>query len=338
MVRLSFAFLLLSAIQAGAFVPSQSSTKSATTLQANFFEQLTKPSTPKVAVPEDFVIPEPRPLAIAEGTDIGKFLSAAAALAARLGTGAFVLGWQIDDLNYQGEGYSLKLGPLSLRDSSSILTEAPRPDKPLILYAYDASPYCKIVRETLNLLDLTFEYRPCPGARQGKFSQEMLQKTGRQTVPFLVDPNTNVELFESADIINYLVETYGPSPDSFDRKALWPITTQGFAVGTATTAAILLDMPGARRQANARPDNEDMQSLEVWAYECSPFCRPVFDKLCSLSLPHRVVSCSRGSANRDKLFQKTGRFQVPYLVDPNTGVEMYESNAIVDYLEKTYTV
>ena len=38
------------------------------------------------------------------------------------------------------------------------------------------------------------------------------------------------------------------------------------------------------------------------------------------------------------MIEKTGRFQVPFLVDPNTGIEMYESNEIVDYLESVYTV
>jgi glutathione S-transferase len=333
--------LVLVTFRTAAFAPSHQHSRITfrTRLHLNFLEQLSgKTAFPKVAVPDNFVIPEPRPLALAEGTDIGKMLSSSVALAVRLGTGALVLGWQMDDVNYQGEDYSLKLGPISLRDGSSIMQKAPRPQKPLILYAYDASPYCKLVRETLNLLDLTYEYRPCPGARQGKFSLEMLQKTGRQTVPFLIDPNTKSEMFESTDIINYLIETYGPPADSFDRKALWPITTKEFAVSTATTAAILLGMPGARRQGNARPDNEDMQSIQVWAYECSPFCRPVFDKLCSLCLKHTVISCSRGSVNRDKLFAKTGRFQVPYLVDPNTGVEMFESTAIVNYLENVYTV
>jgi hypothetical protein len=30
----------------------------------------------------------------------------------------------------------------------------------------------------------------------------------------------------------------------------------------------------------------------------------------------------------------TGRFQVPFLVDPNTGVEMFEGPEIIDYLEQ----
>jgi glutathione S-transferase len=329
--------------QVVSFAPSQHGSiptvHTSSTLSANFLDKIiTTVSSPKVSAPKDFVLPEPRPLSITEGTDIGKLASSAAALAVRLGTSATVLGWKVDDLNYQGEGYSLKLGPLSLRDSSSALADAPRPQKAITLYGYDASPYCKIVRETLNLLDLTYEYRPCPGARQGKFSQDMLQSTGRQTVPYLIDPNTNTKMFDSNKIIEYLVSTYGPAAGTFDQKALWPITTTNFAISTATTAASLLKMPGARRQSNARPDNEQMQSLEVWAYECSPFCRPVFEKMCSLCLPHRIVSCSRGSANRDVLFSKTGRFQVPYLVDPNTGVEMFESTAIVDYLDKVYTV
>jgi len=344
MKLLSLLLLLASSgFQTGAFSPPQqqlqiSSRSERTSLQAGIFDQFSKVSRPKVSVPEDFEIPEPQPLTVTEGTDLGKLAASSAALAVRLGTGAFVLGWQVDSLNYQGDGYSLKLGPISLRDSSSILSDVSRPKTNLILYAYDASPYCKIVRETLNLLDLTYEYRPCPGARQGKFSQQMLEKTGRQTLPYLEDPNTGVAMFESADIVKYLVKTYGPPSDSFDRKALWPIEFQSFSVFTSTLAAIIMGMPGSQRQADARPDNEDMQSLELWAYECSPFCRPVFDKLCSLCLPHRVVSCSRGSPNRDKLIDKNGRFQVPYLIDPNTGVELFESLAIVDYLEKVYTV
>jgi glutathione S-transferase len=38
----------------------------------------------------------------------------------------------------------------------------------------------------------------------------MLQQTGRQTVPYLVDTNTNQDLFESNVIIEYPLQTYGP--------------------------------------------------------------------------------------------------------------------------------
>ncbi|KAL7549757.1 hypothetical protein ACHAWF_013023 [Thalassiosira exigua] len=312
---------------------------------SDFFDNLlTKadpaPSTPKVEVPPDFVVPEPRPLTLTRPEDLPSVLKSAAALGVRLATGAFVLGWKVDDLfSPEDDGkYALRLGPFSLRDSSSVLGDAPRPERPLILYEYAASPFAKRVRETINLLDLTVEYRPCPGARGGKFSQDLLERTGLQTVPYLIDPNTGVEMFESSDQIEYLLETYGPREGNFDRKALWPITFEGFSIFTSTLAAVLRDMPAARRQPDARPDNEQMKPLELWGYECSPFVMPVREKLGSLTLPHLMVSCARGSANRDLLVERTGRFQVPFLFDPNTGVEMFEGPEICEYLDAVFTV
>ena len=37
-----------------------------------------------------------------------------------------------------------------------------------------------------------------------------------------------------------------------------------------------------------------------------------------------------------ELLDKRGHFQVPYLEDPNAGVYLFESSAIVKYLEDTY--
>ena len=38
------------------------------------------------------------------------------------------------------------------------------------------------------------------------------------------------------------------------------------------------------------------------------------------------------------MIEKTGRFQVPFLEDPNTGIEMFESADIVEYVENTYAL
>ena len=355
---LQLGLILLVVSRTIAFSPNSLSTKqglsslssSSSILRANIFEDflsgVSKPTkttkTPQVTIPKDFQIPEPKPLTITDDTDLIDFIKSSIAFALRLGTGAFTLGWKIDSIFYNGddEKYRLKLlGPLlSIRDSSSVLSEAlSRPEKPLILYEYDGSPYCKRVREMINLLDLNVEYRPCPGARQSQFSNQLYERTGKRTVPYLIDPNTGTEMFESNDQIEYLLQTYGPPADLFDRKALWPITFEAFSIVTSTLVAIIRDMPSSKRQTNARPDNEDMIPIEIWGYESSPFVRPVREKLCSLCLPHIMISCSRGSANRDKMTQKTGRFQVPYIVDPNTGIEMFESNEIVKYLDTVYT-
>jgi len=101
-------------------------------------------------------------------------------------------------------------------------------------------------------------------------------------------------------------------------------------VGTARALRVL--------DVRARPDTTSMRPLELWGYEASPFVRPVRERLVELALPHTLVCCARGSANRDRMVKRTGRFQVPFLADPNTGVELFESSAIVEYLNEVYTL
>lgn len=265
-------------------------------------------------------------------------LGGSAGLALRLASGVFVLGWKVESVlkEVPADKYSLKLGPFTVRDVSSVLAKAARPEQPIVLYQYEPSPYCRKVREVCALLDLEVLYKPCPGASSG-FSDEMFEKTGRRTVPYMEDPNTGVGMFESEDQIDYLLEKYGPPAEDYDSKALWTFRGR-FAFFTAAFAAVARGLKGKNIQENARPDNKEMQPLELWGYEPSPFVKPVREKMDTLSLPHVMVNCSRGSVNRDRMIAKTGRFQVPYLVDPNTGIEMYESCEIVEYLEEVYTV
>ncbi|KAL7520748.1 hypothetical protein ACHAWX_005458 [Stephanocyclus meneghinianus] len=317
-------------------------------LQLNFgdnpFDRLFKKNFarnewPKVTAPPNFIPPEPKPNVLTESADFGGFLTAAAALAIRLGTGAFVLGWKIDtlaasELNKEGKKqYFLKLGPIKLRDSSSVLDPSLQPTETLVLYANDSSPYCKRVHEMMNLLDITYESRPCFEANRNAWGV-----SSDRPLPYLFDPKSDATVFGDDAIINFLLDRYGPPPSTFDRKALWPIEFKAFSVITSQLVSLIRGNPTVTQQANARPDNEQMKPLELWGYECSPFVRPVKDKLGALGLPHRIVSCSRGSNNRDKMVEKTGRFQVPFLVDENTGVEMFEGPEIVAYLEAVYTV
>ena len=308
------------------------------------FLYLTAVGLAPVAPPKNFVAPTPKPLSMTRPEEqIPGLLTGGAALAVRLATGVFTLGWspklvKAEEIGIEKGIYGFPLGPFAFRDTSSLLADAPRPDQPLVLYEYEGSPFCRKVREAALLLDIPIENRPCPGARAG-FAKELQERTGRMTVPYMVDPNKDgVEMFESDDIIEYMLDTYGPSRDAYDPKALWPLRG-GFALITATIATILRGNAGSSRQENARPDNTEMQPLELWGYEPSPFVRPVREKLESLCLKHVVVPTPRGSANRDRLIARTGKqFQVPYLVDPNTGVELFESPDIIDYLEEVYTV
>ncbi len=317
------------ALLVNGFLPTTTTTNTCRQSSLNLFADLfpKQQQQPRVQAPPNFVPPEPKPLAITEGTDFKEFATASAGLALRLATGAFVLGWKVDSLFFEDESrYALKLGPIRLRDSSSVLEGAARPSDTLVLYDRESCPSCKRVREMLNLLDITFEVRPCFEDMDTDYP-----------VPFLVDPNVDITIVGDDDIIEHLLEKYGPNPDLFDRKALWPIEFKAFAITTAQIASDLRGNPGRTQQSNARPDNDMMKPIEIWSYECSPFVRPVKEKLAALGLPHRVVSCSRGSKNRDAMVERTGRFQVPFIVDENTGIEMFEGPEIVNYLEAVYT-
>ncbi len=281
---------------------------------------------PKVQAPSNFIAPEPRPLTITKSTNLGGLLSSSAGLAIRLATGAFVLGWKVDTIFAPEDGkYALQLGPFRIRDSSSILDRAAPPKETIILYDNESSPTCKRVREMMNLLDITYECRPVFGSEIDR-------------LPRIVDPNTDETISGDDEIIEHLLKRYGPPSSLYDLKALWPITLKVFALATSQLAIMLRGKTGVMQQTNARLDNANMKPIELWAYECSPFVRPVKEKLSTLGLPHLIVSCSRGSSNRDKMVDKVGRFQVPFIVDENTGIEMFEGAEIVDYLEAVYTV
>eukprot|EP01031_Cornospumella_fuschlensis_P038684 gene38684-47029_t len=283
-------------------------------------------SPPTLQPPKDFKIPEPKPMSVADGDYSGVY-AASLGSAIRLGSGAFVIGWT---------PFCPSSGPWPgtlnvLRDGSSLLASCARPASPPVIYEYEASPYCRKVREAVAMLDLTVEYRPCPGARQGWSDEQARVTGGRRTVPYLQDGDTG--LFESDDIINYLFDKYGPG------RGYVPFMLKGdFAVRTCAYAAQLRKYAGSRLLRNARGDMSSMQPVVLWGYEASPFVKPVRETLSALGLRHVMVSCARGSSNRDALFALTGRFQVPYLQDPNTGVQMFESSAIVKYLLDVYTV
>lgn len=188
------------------------------------------------------------------------------------------------------------------------------------------------MREALAILDLNATLLPCPGARKG-FAAELQALGGKMQVPYLVDPNAGVAMYESADIIDHLFDTYGPG-----RAAVPWTLKEPFAFWTCAFSSMARGLAGGSLDPRARPDNTRMRPVELWGYDGSPFVKPVRERLNELALPHLMVNCARGSANRDVLYASKGRFQVPFLVDPNTGVEMFESDVIVRYLSSVYTV
>jgi glutathione S-transferase len=74
----------------------------------------------------------------------------------------------------------------------------------------------------------------------------------------------------------------------------------------------------------------------LYGFEASPFCRLVREALCELELPYLLHNVAKGSPKREAFVSRSGKMQVPYLIDRNRGVEMFESAEILDYLDATY--
>jgi len=71
----------------------------------------------------------------------------------------------------------------------------------LDLYMLETCPYCKKVMKYLDEHD--FEYNKIN--IEDKSNEEILIKLGgKRQVPFIVDKDRNVQMYESSDIVEYL--------------------------------------------------------------------------------------------------------------------------------------
>ena len=84
-------------------------------------------------------------------------------------------------------------------------TEATSPA--ITLYRLQACPYCERVVRKLQEYDLSYQSRFI----EPNHSERNVVKriSGKRTVPAIVDENTGVTMSESANIVQYLENTYG---------------------------------------------------------------------------------------------------------------------------------
>lgn len=105
-----------------------------------------------------------------------------------------------------------------------------KPKQPLHLYGFEASPFCRLVREKLSEFEVGYinhnvareqvqdigafgfhlslgDYQPIKGGKRDYLMNQEIK--GKLLFPYLIDPNTDTAMYESKDIINYLVKTYG---------------------------------------------------------------------------------------------------------------------------------
>ena len=227
-----------------------------------------------------------------------------------------------------------------------------QPKQPIKLFEMEACPYCRRVREVVTLLNLDVEIYPCP--KNGtRFRPVAAGLAGKAQFPLLIDDNTGTQLLESQAIIDYLFQHYGSSgktPRKWQQMSKLPI------VQTLVSGASL--MRGLNAQAGNASKAAPAQLLHLWSFEASPFSRLVRERLCELEIPYVLHNVAKerwqdmGPAimrlkpgkyepivdgkRAQELPAMQGKLQVPYLVDPNTGVQMFESKDILKYLNQTY--
>lgn len=71
--------------------------------------------------------------------------------------------------------------------------------------------------------------------------------------------------------------------------------------------------------------------LLLYVLEGCPYCQKVIDALEEKTIEHRKLDV-KDSVNMDELLHLGGENQVPFLVDTEHNVKMYESEEIIQYI------
>lgn len=241
---------------------------------------------------------------------------------------------------------STLVSTLDLWRGTMLVHAAQQPKKRLRLYDLEGDPACRQVREALTALGLDADIYPCPVGGQ-RYRPKAQALAGEAGFPLLVDANTGSTLTDATAIIDYLFRAYADRapPRAYQSGPL-----------TARLAGLAAGLRG-ERGLQARPARRPRRLLEVWSFESSPYSRLVRERLTELELAYTLHNVGKEQASdlgpaawrlrpgpyqprpggrRAELLARWGRVQLPYLEDANSGVAMFESGDIIDYLEQRY--
>ena len=72
--------------------------------------------------------------------------------------------------------------------------------------------------------------------------------------------------------------------------------------------------------------------LDLFVLETCPYCKKVIDFLDKENFNYRKIDISN-KESENSLIQIGGKRQVPFLIDSERNIQMYESNDIIEYLK-----
>lgn len=206
----------------------------------------------------------------------------------------------------------------------------PPPVHNLTLYDFEASPWCRLVREQATILDLNLNIRPCPRESiylQGAYTnrsrfrpaahlalKQLKEGSSSLTFPILVDktlPNQDIVLKESYYIVQHLWENYGrdviPSrgrnnrrPDQVVNSSKLPFPIRFLSLAGPSYLRCrphhgLMRVPSVYIPADEETTQHYGFKFTLYQVEGCPDSRLVREVLCSLELPYFSISCADGS-------------------------------------------
>ncbi|KAK4747694.1 hypothetical protein SAY87_014280 [Trapa incisa] len=132
-----------------------------------------------------------------------------------------------------------------------------------------------------------------------------------------------------------LLRLFSGGDPSVDRNEILEVATSSLST--------LVRFPWGSRSVLGMEKNQEAtisgppMRLQIFEFEACPFCRRVREAMTELDLSVEIYPCPKGSARHRAMVRELGgKEQFPFMIDPNTGVSMYESGDIVKYLFDKY--
>ncbi|AJR08367.1 hypothetical protein C9J03_12675 [Photobacterium gaetbulicola] len=223
-----------------------------------------------------------------------------------------------------------------------------QPTQTLMLFDQENDAECRQVREALTKLNLDILIVPCPkGGKNIGALKTQSGKGGAIRPPVFVDNNQSKAMYGAKSILKHLNQHYGSVSTS--TSLLGRVTNQ--------VSSTLVSSVRFNTGTHAQPSHQPQLPLVLYSFESSPYARLVREKLCELELTYILVNLGKQqiadmgpaamrwslkpyqplpNTKREAFFKQYGNVQVPFLMDPNTGIAMFESKDIVAYLKQTY--
>ena len=264
-----------------------------------------------------------------------------------------------------------RIRPIALQPAarrSAVNNDATSSTSPhLVLYEYEASPWCRLVREYATILGLTIHIRPCPRQTiflEGAFditsrfrpeAMKYLQKychTDELTFPLLIDKtdhhgggtNEFIVIHQSHDILLHLWERYGQDVIRDSRRVdqIWNSNSIPFMIKFVSLASPtylrawptcgLMQSPSSwvTDRRNGCGNDDSNAELVLHQVEGCPESRLVREALCTLEIPYLSIPTPHPLEEGGANAMK----QIPVLID---GDKVFRgADSCVDYLWTRY--